>query len=263
MKDMTEHQRLVDEGSTSERELILAARAAGMSPEERTRIWTSVAAGCMVGGAVATGAAVGAKAGLLATLAPTLASWKSVAMVLLVISGTVATYALTRPAPLHDQPAVAPGEIRSVIAPPSAPIRTPGPGAEPGAAAPATPSPSLPRSVGAPRPSKPPPAGSVDSPPRPAEGARAVDLSRLAEESRMVIEARRALQAGDFTTTLRLLDAAAAAFPSGTLSQEREALAIQALARSGQHEAAAMRASAFLAKHPESPHAADLKAFTR
>jgi outer membrane protein assembly factor BamD (BamD/ComL family) len=79
----------------------------------------------------------------------------------------------------------------------------------------------------------------------------------------MVIDARRALHAGDFATTLRLLDAAAATFPSGTLAQEREALAIQALARSGQREAAAKRAATFLAKHPESPHAADLKAFAR
>ena len=75
--------------------------------------------------------------------------------------------------------------------------------------------------------------------------------------------ARRALQAGDFATTLRLLDSAAATFPNGALRQEREALAIQALARSGQRVAAAKRAASFLAAYPESPHAADIKAFTR
>ena len=260
---MKDHGRLVDEGSTTERELIFAARAAGMSPEERTRIWTAVAAGCVVGGAAVTSAAVGAKAGLLATLASTLASWKSAAVLLIMVGGTVATYALTRPAPRPDKTAEPPSVVRPVIAPPSTHPSTEGSGPAPAAAVPATPVPALPRSVFGPRPNKPPPAGIVNNPPRPAENSLAADSSRLAEESRVIIEARRALHAGDFTTALRLLDAAAAGFPSSTLAQEREALAIQALSRSGQREAAARRASAFLAKYPESPHAADLKAFTR
>ena len=255
---MSDQLRLVDEGSAIERELILAARAAGMPPEERARVWTAVAAGCVASGAVVAGTAVGAKAGMVTTLT----SWKAVALLVLVSGSSLATYVLTRSAPPPTKPSVAP-VLRPASEPPPAAPRAGVPGAEPGAKVPATPAPRWQRPAGTLRPSKPPPAGTVDNPVRPSEGPPATDLSRLAEESRMVIEARRALHAGDLATTLRLLDAAAAAFPSGTLAQEREALAIQALAQSGQHEAAAKRASAFLAKHPESPHAADLKAFTR
>ena len=252
---MSSQLRLIDEGSAAERELIRAARAAGISPEDRARIWTAVAAGCVAGGAAVAGATVGAKAGMLATVV----SWKTVAVLLLVGGGSLATYELTRSAPQPTEPAEAPRVLRPPIEPPAIPARAAGPGGESGAPA-ATP---LPRPVGAIRPSRPPPSGTVRDPTRPAEGPRATDSSRLAEESRMVIEARRALQAGDFATTLRLLDSAAATFPNGALRQEREALAIQALARSGQRVAAAKRAASFLAAYPESPHAADIKAFTR
>jgi hypothetical protein len=252
---MSDQLRLVDEGSAAECELILAARAAGMSPEDRARIWTAVAAGCVAGGAAMVGATVGAKAGMLATIT----SWKGVAVLLLVGGGSLATYQLTRSPPLPPKPLVAPQVLRPPFEPPTAPPRPADPGAEPVAPA----APALPRPVGANRPSKPPSAGTVKEPARPAEGPHASDSSHLAEESRMVIEARRALHAGDFATTLHLLESAAATFPNGALGQEREALAIQALARSGQRAAAAKRAAAFLAEYPNSPHAADLKAFTR
>jgi hypothetical protein len=45
------------------------------------------------------------------------------------------------------------------------------------------------------------------------------------------------------------------------LGQEREALTIQALALSGQRDAARTRARAFIAKFPTSPHAQILSRF--
>jgi hypothetical protein len=252
---MSEHPRLIDEGSADERELIVAARADGMSPEDRARVWTAVAAGCVAGGATVVGVAAGAKAGMLATVT----SWKGAAVLLLLGAGSLATYELTQSAPQPSDSVVAPRAPRLTVEPPASPVHAVSPAPEPKPPA----VPALPRPAAVVRPSRPPVTGTGKDSARPAEGPRATDSSRLAEESRLVIEARRALHAGDFATTLRLLESAASTFPNGALGQEREALAIQALARSGRREAAAQRAAAFLASYPESPHAADLKAFAR
>ena len=92
-----------------------------------------------------------------------------------------------------------------------------------------------------------------------SDEAKKSRASRLAEESRMVLEARNALRSGDPGAALRLLEAARIAFPDGGLVQEREALTIEALARSGQREVASRRAEAFLRDYPKSPHAADVR----
>jgi hypothetical protein len=60
-----------------------------------------------------------------------------------------------------------------------------------------------------------------------------------------------------------LLDAARTEFAEGALVQEREALSIEALSRSGQREAADRRAAAFLRAYPGSPHVASVKTFIR
>jgi len=125
---MSDQLRLVDEGSAIERELILAARAAGMPPEERARVWTAVAAGCVASGAVVAGTAVGAKAGMVTTLT----SWKAVALLVLVSGSSLATYVLTRSAPPPTKPSVAP-VLRPASEPPPAAPRAGVPGAEPGA----------------------------------------------------------------------------------------------------------------------------------
>ena len=88
------------------------------------------------------------------------------------------------------------------------------------------------------------------------ENARA---SQLREESEMILGARRVLRAGDPLRALTLLDAARARFPEGILVQEREALSIEALVRSGQRALATKRAEAFLRAYPKSPHGADVK----
>ena len=253
---MTDPLRWADDGSdgsAAERDLIIAARAVGMSPAERARVLAAVAAGCATSGAAA-GAIAGsaAEAGGLVTLA----SWKTVALLALV-GGGLAAYPLARLASRHPVPVVPPPVTHPLAEPSPARVVVPPPAAPPVLAPSATRVPPSSAPVAAIRPGRLlRTAESARSP----EPARAAVASGLAEESRMVIEARRALQAGDFATCLRVLGSAAAAFPDGALAQEREALAIQALARSGQRMAAAKRAQAFLARYPESPHAADVRA---
>lgn len=88
----------------------------------------------------------------------------------------------------------------------------------------------------------------------PAEQER---IERLREEARLVRKGRDALGRGDFSGALRWLGQAQAM--QGVLYQESEALTIEALARSGQREAASTRARAFLTAYPQSPHAARLQ----
>ena len=77
----------------------------------------------------------------------------------------------------------------------------------------------------------------------------------------MILDARRVLRAGDPARALTLLDAARARFPDGILAQEREALTIEALVRSGQRSVATKHAEAFLREYPKSPHGADVRSF--
>ncbi|HEX7453273.1 MAG TPA: hypothetical protein VF294_13350, partial [Polyangiaceae bacterium] len=85
--------------------------------------------------------------------------------------------------------------------------------------------------------------------------------SALRDESSAVLEIRRTLRAGDASGALRLLEQARQRFPHGALSQEREALGIEALAKSGAADAASRNAVAFLRAHPKSPYAADVQSF--
>ncbi|APR83736.1 Hypothetical protein A7982_09085 [Minicystis rosea] len=78
----------------------------------------------------------------------------------------------------------------------------------------------------------------------------------LREESRLLAEARAALRRGDPGGALAMLEQIRTKFPGGMLVQEREALAIEALARSGRKGEAAARADAFVKAYPSSPLAA-------
>jgi hypothetical protein len=87
--------------------------------------------------------------------------------------------------------------------------------------------------------------------------------SQLREESRILGDARAALRSGDAATALEKLDAMGGRFPGGVLAQEREVLAIEALARAGQRAAATARAEAFLQAYPTSPHATKVRGFLK
>jgi outer membrane protein assembly factor BamD (BamD/ComL family) len=93
------------------------------------------------------------------------------------------------------------------------------------------------------------------SEPLPAPG------SRLSDEAHAVLAARAALRSGNPEAALRELSDARASFPRGALVQEREALTIEALARTGQSGAASARAQAFLHRFPRSPHGDDVRRF--
>ncbi len=86
--------------------------------------------------------------------------------------------------------------------------------------------------------------------PRPVEATERETMLR--EESRLVGEARDALRRGDATGALAQLEQIQARFPGGVLGQEREALTIEALARSGRRAEASARATAFLQAYPTS-----------
>ena len=88
----------------------------------------------------------------------------------------------------------------------------------------------------------------------------ATDTPSLEGEVAALDRARAALAAGDSARTIDLLDGYEQAFPKGALRPEATYLRIQALSKSGQRDAARELAARFLAKHPSSPHAAQLQA---
>ena len=83
--------------------------------------------------------------------------------------------------------------------------------------------------------------------------------SNALEESRLIASARSALRGGDSAGALSLLGEAQQRFPRGVLGQEREALTIEALAKSGQRASAKSRGEAFLKTYRDSPYAARIR----
>ena len=112
------------------------------------------------------------------------------------------------------------------------------------------------------------PADEPRPPPRrgAAAGSASIDKGHAADafslegEVTALDRARSALGAGDATRALELLAQYEQAFPKGALRPEATYLRIQALSKSGQRDAARELAARFLAKHPSSPHAAQLQA---
>lgn len=74
----------------------------------------------------------------------------------------------------------------------------------------------------------------------------------LAAERALVDRARTALTRGQPAAALEALDSHAKSFPRGRLTEEREALAIDALARAGRTQEAATRADRFRSTWPNS-----------
>jgi hypothetical protein len=85
------------------------------------------------------------------------------------------------------------------------------------------------------------------------EGTEPAPLaSQLKEEAALIREGRARLRAGDLAGAFATLEAARTRFPRAVLVEEREALTIELLARSGRVEPARQRARAFLLQFPES-----------
>lgn len=89
------------------------------------------------------------------------------------------------------------------------------------------------------------------APELPSTPARSAD-GALAAERALIDRARTALTRGQAATALDALDEHAKSYPRGRLGEEREALAIQALAALHRQADATKRASAFRRAHPQS-----------
>jgi hypothetical protein len=117
----------------------------------------------------------------------------------------------------------------------------------------------------------PPPSSRAEEPERapgapsvasfPSTDGAALAASRLKEEAALLRRARAELRSGALTAAFATLEASRREFTAPELFQEREALSIELLHRSGERAAAAARAREFLSHFPESPHAATVRAF--
>lgn len=83
------------------------------------------------------------------------------------------------------------------------------------------------------------------------------------EELRLLDKARRALVAGDFRAALGFIHRHQSVFPNGQLSEEREALRIQALRGAGKSKQAGRAASDFESRYPNSVLAPELSKDSR
>lgn len=103
------------------------------------------------------------------------------------------------------------------------------------------------------------PAAEVSEPSR-APAKRSLRDDIAAESSRLA-EARAELRRGNPKAAQVILNRLRSEFPRGALGQEREVLAIEALAAEGNRAAAKRRIQAFVAAHPNSPHNGALARF--
>lgn len=99
---------------------------------------------------------------------------------------------------------------------------------------------------------RPAPAFPAAAPPAPAVSALAPRASRFAEERRLLDDARAGLLRGEPELALEQLDAHRARFADGLLSEERDAMQVEALVRAGRPDEARERASAFRVRRPAS-----------
>lgn len=281
---MTFPKRWLDDDGTNDavRDVLRSGR--GMDPPDGAEdaVWSALAAKIAVGVAVTAATTATAKTAAAATTTTATTTTAAVAgggllksILIGAISGVIAVtgYSALEPQSAPPKPpeaaivAPVPTKDRPESAPPKGPSTTPPAGAEappandrPSSPSSAQPSPAVSSSATADAPPATPPA-STGASAAPAPGSPEERASRLREESELLNQARAALRGGDTAGTMRLLEDARRKFPGGALGQEREALAIEALAKSGARAEASARAAAFIEAHPNSPHAARLQVF--
>ncbi len=100
-------------------------------------------------------------------------------------------------------------------------------------------------------------------PPPKAPPAPATTPAPHQSEVSMVERARAALAARDFAAALAAAAAHLASYPDGVLSEEREAIAVEALAGAGRREAARGRLDRFLRRFPASSYRRHLEEVAR
>jgi hypothetical protein len=102
-------------------------------------------------------------------------------------------------------------------------------------------------------------ARQAPSPLEHASRTGAIPPSALRAEAAMLAIARGRLSAGDYRAALDDVTKLGARFPHGALVQEREVVAIGALAGMGDRQALVARATAFLQRYPDGPYAAHVR----
>jgi hypothetical protein len=288
---MNAPRRWLEEGGSAtpvERDLLRAGMALDPPPGAQDAIWGSIMAnlpppggGGPSGGEGAAGKAAAGKAAAATKTAAVVKGGASSAgaaagggiltsaligagsAVVVIATYTVVTPSPPEPPPIHA-PALAAEPSPTSARPAGGPhVLVPEPGATASASASAAPS-ADPRPAAEARPAS---SGAAEAPSADPSAARAADAAaretQLREESQQVGEARDALRRGDAAGALGLLEQIRARFPAGVLGQEREALSIEALARSGRRADAAARAAAFLQAYPQSPLAARVQTFAQ
>jgi hypothetical protein len=211
-------------------------------------------------GAATTGAATGTATGAAVTAAGLTAKALPWIIAAFVVGGGVgaavhAAVAPSYPPSSTETAAPAPSGAARLTSP--APIPAPSSAATDTAAPPAVPVTALPSvpatTARVTTPASPPSASGANAPSAASAtpGGTGNDVDLAAERS-LVDRARTALGRGQSSDALAALDTHAARYPQGRLSEEREALAVDALARSGRMDLARARAARFRATYPNS-----------
>jgi hypothetical protein len=241
MKFVSEPVRLRREkGSALEHALLSAGAATDGAADRRAK--TLAALGLAGSAALTAGTASAASVSSLSAAAKI--GWAKLALGVSLVGAVTAVpvgyYYTHRPAPAVRalRPVAAPVVAARVAAPPAAPAEQPAEIAPQDETKDETPS-RLPHA-------------------RPA--ARAVERGTLTHELAALDAARAKLADGDAKSALALLDIYGESFPHGRLALEAEVLRIDALAKSGQRQAARQRANAFLRRHPTSVLASRVRA---
>lgn len=230
--------------------------APGPDPEVRSRVRSRVALTLGLAGLGSSAAAAAAPATAPAAAVPTTTPWLGSSALLKLGAGVLGglvlatgTYLALRTERMEVPPPAtsSPG--------PGAPVAPPLPREMPPAAAPASapvgpagPVAALPIGIGK--------GGGDPAAPSPGLAPRHRSVSptsdALAAERALLDRARGALMRGDMDQTLKLTSHHARQFPRGQLAEERDALAIRALAQKGELGAARGRAVQFRARYPHS-----------
>ncbi len=103
-------------------------------------------------------------------------------------------------------------------------------------------------------------AGAVLAPP--PDGAAPPPIATTREPEVDFLRRAQAVLASSPSEALKMADAHPSMYPRGVLAQEREVIAIDALARLGRRREAALRAEAFRSAFPRSAHLSRLAALT-
>jgi hypothetical protein len=236
---MTNPRRLIDDGLDDfERSLLAAGRRDAMSPSSRARIFAGLGLSALIPGTAVAAGVKGAAKGTLFGLA-------GATGVKVAIGGAVGALAIWSSVAL----------LSGGGAKPNAAVETPVRVAEVSPAEPVTPTPapvvnettSAQDQVAEPQQeqsvSRRTPAGAKQS---------SDDLGREIES---LDEARAALRSGDAARCLELLREHTRKFPRQRMAVEASVLRIEALAASGNREAARKAGREFLARHPKGPYA--------